>query len=136
VLIADEAVSGTYDAVYVDLDYDGTFETRIDKNSPVGALDLTGDSVPDISAGMVYWIADGTNPLHSKNEHHFDLFRKGDVHLHAGQKGGSSLIEEVIQHGLGDIPLISEIFVECHFTDLGLSANLLNRHPADTMLKE
>jgi uncharacterized repeat protein (TIGR01451 family) len=61
-LIADENTSGVYDAVYMDLDYDGTFETSITQSNPVGALDLTGDGVPDISAGMVYWIADGTNP--------------------------------------------------------------------------
>ncbi|MFL7795273.1 MAG: S8 family serine peptidase [Anaerolineae bacterium] len=62
VLVADEVVSGTYNAVYMDLDQDGTFETKMDKNSPVGTLDLTGDGVPDISAGMLYWIADGVNP--------------------------------------------------------------------------
>jgi hypothetical protein len=62
VLVADEAISGTYDAVYVDLDYDGTFETQMTITNPVGTLDLTGDGVPDISAGMLYWIADGANP--------------------------------------------------------------------------
>ncbi len=62
VLVADEAISGTYDAVYMDLDYDGAFETRMDKDTPVGTLDLTGDGVPDVSAGMLYWIADGANP--------------------------------------------------------------------------
>ena len=63
VLVADENTSGAYDAVYVDLNYDGAFETSMTQSSPVGALDLTGDNVPDISAGMVYWIADGENPL-------------------------------------------------------------------------
>jgi hypothetical protein len=62
VLVADEAFSGTYDAVYMDLDRDGIFETKMDKGSPVGTLDLTSDGVPDISAGMLYWIADGANP--------------------------------------------------------------------------
>jgi hypothetical protein len=62
VLVADETVSGTYDAAYMDLDYDGTFETRMDKDGPVGTLDRTGDGVPDVSAGMLYWIADGVNP--------------------------------------------------------------------------
>jgi hypothetical protein len=62
ILVADEAATGVYDAVYVDLNHDGTFETRTDKDDPVGAIDLTGDGVPDRSAGMVYWIADGTNP--------------------------------------------------------------------------
>jgi hypothetical protein len=62
VLVADEAISGTYDAVYVDLNDDGTFETRMDMGDPVGTLDRTGDGVPDVSAGMLYWIADGANP--------------------------------------------------------------------------
>jgi hypothetical protein len=62
VLVADEMISGTYDAVYIDLDDDGAFETRMTRERPVGVLDLTGDGVPDVSAGMVYWIADGTNP--------------------------------------------------------------------------
>jgi uncharacterized repeat protein (TIGR01451 family) len=62
VLVADENGSGVYDTVYIDLNYDGAFETIMTQSSPVGALDLTGDGVPDISAGMVYWIADGANP--------------------------------------------------------------------------
>jgi hypothetical protein len=62
VLVADEAISGTYDAVYVDLDYDGDFETQMTITNPVGTLDTTGDGVPDVSAGMLYWIADGENP--------------------------------------------------------------------------
>jgi len=61
-LVADEAVSGVYDAVYADLDYDGDFETRMSQDQPVGVLDLTGDGVQDVSAGMLYWIADGLNP--------------------------------------------------------------------------
>ncbi|MGC9333601.1 MAG: hypothetical protein ACP5JJ_05590, partial [Anaerolineae bacterium] len=62
-LVADEATSGIYDAVYVDLDSDGEFETRLSRDAPVGSLDLKNDDgVPDISAGMLYWIADGANP--------------------------------------------------------------------------
>jgi hypothetical protein len=61
VLVADTVLSGTYDAVYLDLDSDGTFETRQGKNDPVGALDLTGDGVADRSAGLLYWIADGSH---------------------------------------------------------------------------
>jgi len=61
-LVADEAVGGVYDAVYVDLDFDGAFETRLSREAPVGALDLSGDGVPDLSAGMLYWIADGAHP--------------------------------------------------------------------------
>jgi hypothetical protein len=62
VLVVDKNTNGTYDTVYVDLDADGIFETAMDKNNPVGTLDLTGDGVPDVSAGMLYWIADGVNP--------------------------------------------------------------------------
>ncbi|MGC9399467.1 MAG: S8 family serine peptidase [Anaerolineae bacterium] len=62
VLVADEAIAGQYNAVYMDLDYDGTFETRMSRKAPVGVLDLTGDGVQDTSAGMLTWIADGSNP--------------------------------------------------------------------------
>lgn len=61
VLAADEVISGSYDAAYLDLDFDGWFETRVDRERPVGVLDLTGDGVPDISSGLLYWIADGTH---------------------------------------------------------------------------
>jgi hypothetical protein len=62
VLVVDRNTGGVYDTIYMDLDADGTFETRMDKGNPIGTLDLTGDGVPDVSAGMLYWIADGTNP--------------------------------------------------------------------------
>lgn len=62
ILIADEAAAGVYDAVYLDLNADGAFETRLDREHPVGVWDATGDSVPDLSAGMLYWIADGAHP--------------------------------------------------------------------------
>jgi len=62
VLVVDKNTNGVYDTVYVDLDADGIFETAMDKDNPVGTLDTTGDGVPDVSAGMLYWIADGENP--------------------------------------------------------------------------
>ena len=61
-LVADEVTPGVYDAVYADLDDDGAFETRMSRDEPVGVLDLTGDGVPDVSAGLLYWIADGQHP--------------------------------------------------------------------------
>ncbi len=61
-LVSDDHTAGVYDSVYLDMDLDGAFETRVDKSNPVAALDLTGDGVPDISAGMLTWIADGVNP--------------------------------------------------------------------------
>ncbi len=63
ILVADTVVSGTYDAVFMDLNADGVFETKLTRDQPVGALDLSGDGAVDISAGMIYWISDGLNPL-------------------------------------------------------------------------
>ncbi|GAB4529680.1 MAG: hypothetical protein Fur0018_16430 [Anaerolineales bacterium] len=61
-LVSDDHTAGQYDSVYLDLDLDGAFETRVDKSSPVAALDVTADGVPDLSAGLLTWIADGLNP--------------------------------------------------------------------------
>ncbi len=61
-LVSDNQAAGVYDTVYLDLNSDGIFETRVDKAAPVAALDVTGDGVPDISAGLLTWIADGVNP--------------------------------------------------------------------------
>ena len=63
VLVADTVVSGTYDAAFMDLNTDGVFETKLTQARPVGALDLNGDNAADVSAGMMYWISDGVNPL-------------------------------------------------------------------------
>ncbi|MBI5564307.1 MAG: S8 family serine peptidase [Chloroflexi bacterium] len=62
VLVADTVISGTYDAVFMDLNADGQFETRLTRDQPVGVIDLSGDGVADTSAGMIYWISDGVNP--------------------------------------------------------------------------
>ncbi len=61
-LVSDDHAPGVYDSVYLDIDLDGVFETRVDKSAPIAALDVTGDGVPDLSAGMLTWIADGLNP--------------------------------------------------------------------------
>ncbi len=61
-LVSDDHTAGVYDSVYLDIDRDGVFETRVDKSNPVAALDVNGDGVPDLSAGMLTWIADGVNP--------------------------------------------------------------------------
>ena len=63
VLVADTTLSGTYDAVFMDLNNDGVFETKMTRGQPVGALDLNGDHAADVSAGMIYWISDGLNPI-------------------------------------------------------------------------
>ena len=61
-LVSDDHTAGQYDTVYLDLDLNGTFETRVDKTNPVATLDVSGDGVPDLSGGLLTWIADGTNP--------------------------------------------------------------------------
>jgi len=73
VLVVDEAVAGVYDAVYVDWDSNYVFDTyeRFSKAHPTGwyydeatetwSRDVNGDAIADVSAGILYWIADGEN---------------------------------------------------------------------------
>jgi putative cell wall-binding protein len=70
VLVADENTAGVYDTVYVDLDADRdfTYDKACTKDDPVSYADLWDydytpgpDGFADISGGMIYWIADGTN---------------------------------------------------------------------------
>ncbi|MEE9151918.1 MAG: PKD domain-containing protein [Thermoplasmata archaeon] len=65
VLVVDENIPGVYDTVYVDLDNDNNFtdEKPCRKGDEVSTQDITGDGIPDRSGGMVYFIADGTNPV-------------------------------------------------------------------------
>ncbi|MFQ6107386.1 MAG: S8 family serine peptidase [Thermoplasmata archaeon] len=65
VLVVDSAVLGVYDTVYVDLNYDGSFsdEKPVTKGDEVSVRDTTGDGKPDLSGGMVYFIADGVTPI-------------------------------------------------------------------------
>lgn len=71
VLVADEAIPGVYDTVYVDVDFnqDLTNEKPMRKGSELAGADLFDaagnpgtDGVWDLSAGMLTWIADGINP--------------------------------------------------------------------------
>ncbi len=54
-----------YDTVYVDLDDDYDFTNN--KTAVLGDeyvyMDLDGDGFADLSGGLIYWIADGVNPL-------------------------------------------------------------------------
>jgi hypothetical protein len=71
--LVDENVAGVYDTVYVDFDYNYKFDTyeRFTREQPSGwyldtatstwSRDFTGDDIADVSAGIMYWIADGTN---------------------------------------------------------------------------
>lgn len=73
VLVADENTANDYDTVYVDLDndYDFTDETPANKEMPIACLDnydsvaaaAGADGYNDLSGGLVYFIADGTNPI-------------------------------------------------------------------------
>lgn len=63
VLLVDESTAGVYDTVYVDLDNDHDFtdEKAARKGDELAYRDLDGDGFPDVSGGMVYFIADGVN---------------------------------------------------------------------------
>jgi len=73
VLVVDSTTAGVYDAVYVDLDNDKDFTDekacvrgdeiswKDDWNSTTASLG--SDGYADISGGMVYFIADGVNPI-------------------------------------------------------------------------
>jgi len=73
VLVADTKEPGQYDKVYVSLTTDfGMFVDFNDdvghgKDNPVVAWDLNGDGLPDISGGLVYYIADGKKPIPYSN---------------------------------------------------------------------
>ena len=65
ILVVDELVSGVYDTVYVDTNRDGNFsdEVPMRKGSETAGRDTDEDGLWDQSAGMIYWISDGTNSL-------------------------------------------------------------------------
>lgn len=65
VLVVDENTPGFYDTVYVDLDDDNNFtdEKPARKGDETSVHDLGVDGIPDRSGGMIYFIADGVNPV-------------------------------------------------------------------------
>ena len=67
VLVVDENEAGVYDTVYVDLDadYDFTNDKKAVKGDEYVYSDLNGDTVADLSGGIIYWISDGVNSLPS-----------------------------------------------------------------------
>ncbi len=83
ILVTDEHTAGVYDTVYIDLNgnEDFTDDKPCTKDSPISYLDFWdseeetsgADGYADLSGGMIYWIADGTN-----NPPGFDL------HFNAG----------------------------------------------------
>lgn len=65
ILVADEHFPGVYDTVYMDLNknYDFTDEKPCRRGDEIAWHDLDGDGIADLSGGMVYFIADGVNPV-------------------------------------------------------------------------
>jgi len=68
VLVVDET-PGVYDTVYVDLDKDKDFtdEKPCRKGDEISYRNLVGSPLPDISGGMIYFIADGMNRVPYSN---------------------------------------------------------------------
>lgn len=71
VIVSDETTAGVYDSVYVDIDFDQdlTDEKAMRKGDELAGADLYDaagapgtDGIWDLSAGMLSWISDGTNP--------------------------------------------------------------------------
>ncbi len=80
-LVVDSGSPGVYDTVYIDMNNDYVFNSidiMVDKNNPIGWIDnfnrtaadagdfeniYTPDGYPDISAGMLYFISDGSTPI-------------------------------------------------------------------------
>ncbi len=65
VLLVDANEAGVYDTVYVDINanHDFTDEKPVTKDSPEAWRDIDADGVADLSAGALYYIADGTRPV-------------------------------------------------------------------------
>jgi subtilisin family serine protease len=65
ILVVDEKIAGVYDTVYVNLDNDNNFtdEKPVRKGDETPVHDLGADGIPDRSGGLVYFIADGVNPV-------------------------------------------------------------------------
>ncbi len=63
ILVVDDGKSGLYETVWPDIDRDGWFgnETPMRPGAETSGRDVDGDGLWDISAGLVYWVADGTN---------------------------------------------------------------------------
>jgi subtilisin family serine protease len=60
-IVSDEVHAGQYDAVYIDINYDGyvNVSERISQASPSAGVDLTLDGILDLSTGLLAWISDG-----------------------------------------------------------------------------
>ncbi len=65
VLVVDENEPGIYDTVYVDINKNADFrdDKPCRKGDEISWWDADGDGLADWSAGMLYFIADGENPI-------------------------------------------------------------------------
>jgi subtilisin family serine protease len=65
VLVADTLTPGVYDTVYVDLNANHDFRDDAPqrRGSEIATRDTDGDAIPDLSSGLLYFIADGRNPI-------------------------------------------------------------------------
>ena len=63
ILVVDDITLGIYETVYPDIDLDNWFgnETPMRPGEETSGRDIDGDGLWDISAGLVYWVADGQN---------------------------------------------------------------------------
>ncbi len=98
VLVVDENTPGVYDTVYVDLDddYDFTDETPVRRDNPVACKDLDGDGYPDVSGGLVYFIADGVNPIPT-TDWMWGLGTAGNNTPDFGEPGNGDLVAFIVQ---------------------------------------
>ena len=62
ILVVDDRIAGLYETVWPDIDRDGWFgnETPMRPGEETSGRDVDGDGLWDISAGLVYWVSDGT----------------------------------------------------------------------------
>lgn len=62
-LVVDTVRSGDYDLVIPDINRNGNFsdDERMSKGNETAGLDENNDGIRDVSAGLLYWISDGTN---------------------------------------------------------------------------
>ncbi len=70
ILVVDENTPGVYDTVYVDINYNFDFSDDTPARLPrdfssqeAACLDYNNDGLNDVSGGLVYFVADGANPI-------------------------------------------------------------------------
>jgi len=63
ILVVDDVIPGQYWTVWPDVDRDGWFgnETPMRPGEETSGRDVDDDGLWDISAGLVYWVSDGSN---------------------------------------------------------------------------